>query len=232
MSTVKKQITLDTVENRSPAIRRVYARASRAKVTALNHIELTLAVGKKKVSVKLINISTSGIGFELPKMVALPNHGSKITGELTFKDSKKSYDLELFIHQVEGRRLGCSFVNPTGMLIVSIAHYFDVELSALEVVKIKTQPQTSAKTQTQLFKGRDNCGLQFTHNAQGVIQSFKLMVFGNVMEWEKGKATAIVLTEGRNDKELMRLFMKFIINIPLLDEKFSDQLIELVHTKN
>lgn len=231
MSTAKKQIKQDTVEEKKAKIRRVHARAPRAKITPFNHIRLEIQAGKKNIPVKLINISTTGIGFELPKSAAVPAAGSTIDGQLVFTDSKKAFPASLNIHQVNGRILGCSFTNTDSLLMVNIAHYFDVELSALEVIKLRANQSTHPKEgKNHSFEGRDQCSLYFINNDENEVTYFKVMVFGNLMEWTKGSEGAMILTEGKKDEDLRRLFMKFVLNIQTLEDQYTTQIIELIQT--
>ena len=233
MSAAKKIIRLEHAEKYfAPKVRKVQKRSPRAKVTPFSQLTLEIQEGKQWLPLKLLNISTSGVGFEISKkMTDLFDVGEVFSARLKFKDKSKELKTKLFIQQLEGSYVGCAFIDFEPLLPVTIAHYFDVELSALDVIKIKASQLDHPKGGKNFaYRGKDQCSLDYSATDNGKVTQFKIDIFGNVIEWHQGSKGAIILTEGTPDEHLKRLFMKFILNIQNLDDGHASQMTELIQT--
>lgn len=233
MSAAKKVIKIEESSRYvGPKVRRVQSRAPRAKVTPFSHLIVELQLGKEWVPVKLLNISTSGVGFSPAKKTAdFFEEGELFHARLKFKGKEKEIKTKILIQQVDKDYIGSAFIDYEPMLPVTIAHYFDVELSALEVIKIKASQLDHPKNGKNFaYRGKDQCSLDYQALDNGKVTQFKIVIFGNVIEWHQGAKGAIILTEGTPDEHLKRLFMKFILNIQNLDDQHASQMTELIQT--
>lgn len=233
MSAAKKLVKIEeSAKLVAPKVRKVQMRAPRAKITPFSHLTVELQLGKQWLPIQVLNISTSGVGFNpTKKMKDFFDAGELFNARLKFKDKQKEIKTKLLIQQVDDAYVGSAFIDYEPMLPVTIAHYFDIELSALEVVKIKSSQLDHPKNgKNYAFRGKDQCSLDYHALESGKVTQFKISIFGNVIEWHQGAKSAIILTEGTPDEHLKRLFMKFILNIQNLDDQHASQITELVQT--
>ncbi|MCM0607078.1 MAG: hypothetical protein KA715_13395 [Xanthomonadaceae bacterium] len=233
MSAAKKIVKIeDSARYLSPKVRRVQTRSPRAKITPFAHVTIEMQFGKEWIPVKLLNISTSGVGFAPTKKTAdFFEAGELFKARLKVKGKDKEIKTKILIQQVDKDYIGSAFIDYEPLLPVTIAHYFDVELSALEVIKIKASQLDHPKSGKNFaFRGKDQCSLDYQALDNGKVTQFKIGIFGNVIEWHQGAKSAIILTEGSPDEHLKRLFMKFILNIQNLDDQHASQMTELVQT--
>ena len=114
------------------------SRAPRVTLVPLHHIYFDLRAPISCNKLLIANISTTGMGFFKEKVENLPTtNGTPLTGTLHFQE--QSADIELKIVHVNGEIVGCCFTNLPGNFENKLSRYFQVELTAMQLDKIRAK---------------------------------------------------------------------------------------------
>ncbi|HVK60531.1 MAG TPA: hypothetical protein VM432_03225 [Bdellovibrionales bacterium] len=193
----------------------------------------------------IANISTSGVGFQKTSFATLPPEETVLHGKLRLQD--KNYALRLRVVHVSASIVGCIIDPQSSEYSNDLNHYLDVELSAVVLRPIDTQIlKQPPEGKPQWYVGRQNsCELYLVEN-NGELKDFHCTIWGHYFESKKsghkrfgvvsqaggGSSSNIypqaALVEDIKDpsKETMAMALRFLSNVPKIDERIRAQLID------
>ena len=189
--------------------------------------------------VRVNNISTSGVGFILGGDEEVPSlkEGDNFSG--TFHVATKMTPLKLEVVHVSPKIMGCRFVEPPKDFSQLITQYFDLEISALTMVKVN--PAMLKKVddgEPHWFKGGSDCEFYYVQK-EDQLQRFRLSFLGNHLEYdpESGlrygtvvdeassgtiyKGSSLVRWQETVPSDFFNMAEKFVENIKELPKKIT-----------
>ncbi len=206
-------------------------------------VQFYVEQGVVRTTLRVRNLSVSGIAFDVASLAVWPSVGSILDGVLRFHESESHLKFQL-IHNTNSL-VGCKFVEQTTKLQASIIEGFRVELLALSLVHVDPKIlKPRADGLPYYFHGRDNSELYFVE-VNGNIFEFTLSLFGHYIEGGATKAFKFgeivkevsgkvhgykrvdpVIWERRLDPKFLDDAVRFIENIDRLEHHFVHQLKE------
>lgn len=163
-------------------------REHRIRILPLHDILFTLTDTGEKI--ELGNLSVTGAGFLRESRREWPPVGSFLSGEFTYRKNK--YPVELEIKHISTTNIGCDCTESSGdSMRKLVIQYFDIELNALQLVRIDSQYiKQHHDGESSWFRGPNNCEI-FLVEKDKKVTNFTISFFGNHIEGGEQKRLSI-----------------------------------------
>lgn len=171
-----------------PAEEALTSRDKRIRILPLHEILFTLDDSSEKI--ELVNLSITGAGLLKESREEWPPVGSVLSGEFTYR--KTRYPVEMHIKHINSNIIGCDFSEThRDSMRKLVTSYFDIELNALQLVKIDSQYiKQRYDGESSWFRGADNCEIFLVENENNIIY-FNMSFFGNYIEGGEDKSISV-----------------------------------------
>lgn len=215
-------------------------RAPRVQITALHGVEFK--ENQEGKNLQLVNLSITGVGFLRSSIENWPSSGSVVKGELVFSDRKVQVEAQI-VH-VSEEIVGCQFQGDLSLIREVVPRYFQLELSALKLVRVKRELLKDEEDGDPLwFRGSDNCEL-FLVEKGGDWVRFNLVFFGNHFEGTRAgkiqygqvvedepdelqhKSSHLIRQVSSVSQEVIEGAVRFVQNISELPQSYRESLSE------
>lgn len=211
-------------------------RPPRLALSRLHAVSFDMNYPQEQPGLGVANISRTGIGI-LASHTQWPPTGQSVQGILNILHYKLPTTLRL-VH-TSSLIAGCHFAVIGQEYSEILTHYFDAELDAVQLIKIKPEYIKADPDGTAVwFKGLDNSELYFVHQ-DGRLLHFAVTFLGNTISWPQRDNTKTTnyagqasqaLSANYSESDLATATLKFIHNIRGLKKSFYDQIEEILLT--
>lgn len=207
---MKQGFSMDWLKNlfdktRFPDLKKQRApRAPRVALLDLHHIHFRCSDPPFPHEIALVNLSVGGVGLLKNSLPATFPIGAILRGSFHFEG--QTYPVEMKVAHASHEVLGCAFVEIPAAFSELVHRYFDVELSALKMNRIKPDLlQEEPDGIPHWFQGQNNCDLFFVTKDDKLIR-FQLSFFANYIEGGSQQPTRFgqVLGDNLRDKPKLK----------------------------
>lgn len=223
----------------SPAVPQKSDRAPRVRLTPLHLIAYQFDHDFSRIPAA--NISVSGIGLMRGSREFWPLPGSMVKGILHVCDS--SFPLELKLVHQTGAVVGCSYENPSREVVKSIERHLNVELAAMEMVRVdESLIDPAPDGSPHWYHGQNNTELFYVEN-NNQVERFNLVYFANYIQGGRNQPLRfgeVVTENGMASQELVRwqkslnaeslsAAIRFLMTIPSVPAAHRDSILRLIY---
>ena len=237
MSVLKKFFGLKKVD--ASEIKATYKRASpRLRPSKLNGLEFYRENSAE--ALRILNISTTGVGFDKLSWSDWPARGAFFDGEFLVGDERVKVCSEVM--HISESLVGCRFKDPPPRLAELLRDRFKLEFSAVELVKIDPKLLKPAEEgEAQWFRGADASELYVVTRLDEVVsfflvfQGFRVEGGKHPVRFSRLKRAAIkraydetLYEEVSASDELRALATRFLTSIESLNSEHRIRILEII----
>lgn len=217
-------------------------RAARIKILSFHKVyfELLISQGKPK-KIRLVNLSTNGIGLQKDKDPSWQAQGQKIAGHLVIHERR--YPITLEVKHVTGTTVGCQMTQKDLNVERAIEEYLLYEITGIGLQPVRDdilKPQHDGHP-IWFVDGHKN--ELFAVEKNGVVVRFHMTFLGNHIAWKKGDVLRVgYIVEPKSSdepgykpsdqirfdadipKEMGRMAFRFVAGIEGLQEQLRKQI--------
>lgn len=194
--------------------------ADRIKISKLHNITFNCTSPFDLISIKVFNISYSGVAIENKKEFNEIEVNQNLKGNFLIK--KKIFEVELNVVRKTEKLIGLQFKDQA-KIIKMVTFFFKNELSALNMKKVISESEEQSSKYIN-FKGK-NASLFLELDSHKLVEYFYLSFFGQALEGRVGQS--ILMSNVFKDENNL----EFVFSRPnqrLNQEKIPNELINNV----
>lgn len=226
-----------------------WKRKPRIKTDYLKKISFTLPEFNLKNDFKiwLSNISTSGVAFKFEGSNEQFIVGDKVSVVFSIYENECPVNVEVV--RVDDDTIGCRLLNNISRFSELISKFYKIELSAADMSHVDSQRLNPKKHgDPHWYHGDNNCELYFVERNDKIL-NFHITFFGNAIEfgvdgrmvyghvWDEErdkdiayKGSKLIKVVDKMEDEILEESKGFVRQIPLLDDHFKQQIIEIIES--
>lgn len=161
------------------ALKKVKSRTQRVQILPLHRVAFWQSEPRRFKPLEIVNLSVTGIGFLRSGLPAWPQAGSTVKGELDI-DGKR-FPMSIELKSIGNSIVGGSIKNPPSDYPISMIQYFDKELTAQSMKRVRSQSlRNDPEGIPHLYISDEHCELYFVTQGDQLIR-FHIAFFGNVL---------------------------------------------------